>query len=934
MNRRNDIDFDASRAILLATSTYKPTSKILTPLPAAARSLAEMRELLIDTCEWPSNRITSLPERRHGGLLPKITKLIENVDDVLLFYYAGHGLPIPQDGRYDLGLGLADTDEAASLRSSTSLRVRDLREQMEASRARVKILILDCCNAGIATHYADQISSRGAPSPAAGVKRSGGTYIWAACGHAQETYFEKQDGGLTYFTKFLAEAVRDARELPPPGADIADLNDEVARRFEQAAESAEFFDVPGPEVHHSGRPDGFRFVRSRGAAYFVPPHRFEKLEAEDPKKVGPYTLRARLGSGGVGRVYLATGKQGEPVAVKVLHPEYGRDPAFASLFAAESLLARRIRSRFVARMLEAEPTGARPWLAMAYVCGPSLQELVAQVGPLPPRDILKIAAGVAQALEAVHATDTVHRDLKPANIMVDETGPKIIDFGIAKSVAATKAATTHRNLGTPAYKSPEQIMGKKVTGKSDVFSLGSTLYFLATGRNAFQPEEEGELVAYTHLICFTEPDSSGIDGDVRRLIEACLAKDPGRRPDPAKLIAMCRTALGELTTDAPLPIDAAGGPVRARAQALRALLTAPEKPTIVVGGGGGTTEEVRGGNGGNGGKGGNPKPPGGAGVRALLTAAATLLLIVAVAWLPSHWHSLVETSANGPGNPSSSPAAQALYSQDVSQNGPPDDGQTTTQPAPPDSPSAAASSDEPSPTPATSSAPDLWQSAQAGECFANSGSFAKPILQQASCTSGNFRAVSVLTGTTDNSGCSNARNVDYRATSFSDEVVLCLTYLDGGDSGDTVSAYHATQGTCVIGQLGTDKTWFENNCVIGDYVVVARLTGTTDNSQCHSYSNMDLTETYTAGYSQLDVVLCLSVNYPDAAGHATVNTCLATSDFKVGSFENVPCSEANVVVTGRINKYSDGAYCGSYGWTSWHSGLDASITYTVCFRRL
>ncbi|NUS53686.1 MAG: serine/threonine protein kinase [Streptomycetaceae bacterium] len=212
----------------------------------------------------------------------------------------------------------------------------------------------------------------------------------------------------------------------------------------------------------------------------------EQLKAGDPERVGPYTLLGRLGAGGMGAVYLGRSGAGRTVAVKVVIAELARDEGFRARFRAEVAAARSVRGAFTAPVVDADPDADPPWMATAFVPGVPLSAAVATYGPLPERAVSALAAGIAEALLSVHAAGLVHRDLKPGNVLLAADGPHVIDFGIARAVDAAAAFTaTGTVVGSPAFMSPEQALGGQVTPASDVFSLGGTLVYAATGRAPF-----------------------------------------------------------------------------------------------------------------------------------------------------------------------------------------------------------------------------------------------------------------------------------------------------------------------------------------------------------------------------------------------------------------------------------------------------------------
>ncbi|MGY0459211.1 protein kinase domain-containing protein [Kitasatospora sp. cg17-2] len=306
-----------------------------------------------------------------------------------------------------------------------------------------------------------------------------------------------------------------------------------------------------------------------GAAF-----RFTGLRGHDPDGFGGFRLLARLGEGGMGQVFLALSPGGVPAAVKVVRPEFTQDPEFAARFSREITAAQRVRGAHIAPLLDASAHAARPWLATSYVAGPSLHDLVVRAGPLPHDQVLLLAGGIAHALTDIHAAGVVHRDLKPANIVLDETGPKVIDFGIVKSLSQSVTyASQSTRIGTPLYMSPEQATGRPVGPASDVFSLGSTLYFLATGREAFGAENKWAVV---HRVTADSPQLSAVPEPLRELITDCLSKDPDRRPTPARIRERCDALLGGTTRPgAWMAIDGAREAIRERTDALRTLTTPP-----------------------------------------------------------------------------------------------------------------------------------------------------------------------------------------------------------------------------------------------------------------------------------------------------------------------------------------------------------------------
>nr|WP_285562224.1 serine/threonine-protein kinase [Streptomyces hygroscopicus] len=257
------------------------------------------------------------------------------------------------------------------------------------------------------------------------------------------------------------------------------------------------------------------------------------LADDEPVTIGPYRLLGRLGAGGMGRVYLGRSAGGRTVAVKIVHPHFALDEEFRARFRREVEAARRVGGAWTAPVLDADPDAPVPWVATAYAAGPSLASAVTGTGPLPEHTVRALAAGLAEALAAVHALGLVHRDVKPSNVLLTLDGPLLIDFGIARATDGTASLTaTGASVGSPGYMAPEQILGKSATGAADVFSLGAVLTYAATGESPFPGNSSAALL---YKVVHEEPELGALGGELRAVAEACLAKDPSARPAPAEV---------------------------------------------------------------------------------------------------------------------------------------------------------------------------------------------------------------------------------------------------------------------------------------------------------------------------------------------------------------------------------------------------------------
>ncbi len=250
--------------------------------------------------------------------------------------------------------------------------------------------------------------------------------------------------------------------------------------------------------------------------------------------MGPYRLRARLGSGGMGQVFLGYSPGGRAVAVKVIHRELAGDPEFRARFRREVAAASAVSGAYTAPVIAAGSDDDPPWLATVYVPGPSLADAVHSAGPLPAVSVWRLAGGLAEALQAVHACGLVHRDLKPANVLLALDGPRVIDFGISRALEKTTMTSTGMIVGTPSYMSPEQAEGTRVGVPSDVFSLGCVLVFAATGTGPFGHGPQASLL---YRVVHSAPVITEVPGGLRGLAAACLAKAPADRPTLAELQA-------------------------------------------------------------------------------------------------------------------------------------------------------------------------------------------------------------------------------------------------------------------------------------------------------------------------------------------------------------------------------------------------------------
>jgi serine/threonine kinase PknH len=256
------------------------------------------------------------------------------------------------------------------------------------------------------------------------------------------------------------------------------------------------------------------------------------LAADDPRVIGEYRLRAQLGAGGMGRVYLGLSPAGRAVAVKVVHPDLASDAEFLRRFGQEVAAARAVSGIYTAPVVASGLNERPPWLATAFVPGPALDQVVTEHGPLPEQALRPLLAGLVEALQAIHACGVVHRDLKPANVLLATDGPRVIDFGISRAADGTSLTAAGVVFGTPGYMSPEQAEGRGAGPASDVFALGCVVAYAAAGIGPFGT---GTAAAILYRVVHAEPALDGVPPQFREVIAACLAKDPAARPTPRAL---------------------------------------------------------------------------------------------------------------------------------------------------------------------------------------------------------------------------------------------------------------------------------------------------------------------------------------------------------------------------------------------------------------
>ncbi|TNY36429.1 serine/threonine-protein kinase [Thermomonospora catenispora] len=259
------------------------------------------------------------------------------------------------------------------------------------------------------------------------------------------------------------------------------------------------------------------------------------LEAGDPRRLGNYEVIGRLGAGGQGAVYLGKAEDGSYVAIKLLHAQMAADPSARARFAREVAAAQKVAPFCTARVLQADVSGDTPFIVSEFIDGPSLHDVVAHNGPLGTTELERLAIGTITALAAIHEAGVVHRDFKPNNVLLADDGPRVVDFGIARTVNSQESAVTATGMvvGTPGYLAPEQLTGAPLQPAVDIFAWGATMVFAATGQSPFEADT---LPVIINRILNEEPDLSALQEPLRGLVASSLSKDPAGRPTAAQLL--------------------------------------------------------------------------------------------------------------------------------------------------------------------------------------------------------------------------------------------------------------------------------------------------------------------------------------------------------------------------------------------------------------
>ncbi|MFI7368338.1 serine/threonine-protein kinase [Streptomyces sp. NPDC050149] len=288
--------------------------------------------------------------------------------------------------------------------------------------------------------------------------------------------------------------------------------------------------------------DGTTRIAPSAPVAVAPQLRHQPLREDDPRRIGRYQLTARLGQGGMGTVFLGRSPGERMVAVKVIHTEFATDPTFRQRFAREIAAARRVGGFHTAAVVDADADSEHPWLVTEYIPGPSLHDVLKQHGALPPRTLHILALGIAEALEGIHSCSIIHRDLKPSNIIVSTTGPRVIDFGIARAFDSTALTRTNVVVGTQGFLAPEQLAGSASTPATDLYAYGMVLCHAAGA----VPFPDGETL---------ESALKLLPSTLINVISNCLNHDPTHRPT-------CTEVLEQLTQIHQQPEDWLPPPIR------------------------------------------------------------------------------------------------------------------------------------------------------------------------------------------------------------------------------------------------------------------------------------------------------------------------------------------------------------------------------------
>ena len=276
------------------------------------------------------------------------------------------------------------------------------------------------------------------------------------------------------------------------------------------------------------------------------------LRPDDPIRIGHYRLTARLGSGGMGVVYLGVAWDGSQVAVKVLRPELAGDQEFRRRFGREVAALVRVKGACTVRVIEADSQSSTPFVVTEYAQGPSLSEHIDKYGSVDPGMLYGLATGLAEALTVIHAAGIMHRDLKPSNIILTDAGPKVIDFGIARRQDTTGMTKTGMMVGSMGFMAPEQISGHPGPA-ADIFAWGVTVAYAATGRSPFGA---GNAHSILYRIMYGDPDIAAVPGRAATAGGSRPGQRPAEPPDRAAASGPAdeRLQAGRAQADAPTQV--------------------------------------------------------------------------------------------------------------------------------------------------------------------------------------------------------------------------------------------------------------------------------------------------------------------------------------------------------------------------------------------